>query len=103
ECQHLGRGNLISYLKNSLKCILIFCWNFGVLFDLHFSWYPYHSVVMGLGVFCFYIKTDHIEEVAKKAGEAGGVLKTEVFENHWDGKELLVEDPNGYKFAFYQK
>lgn len=51
----------------------------------------------------FYIKTDDIEAVAEKIRNAGGTLKSEIFENKWDGKELLVEDPSGYKFAFYQK
>ena len=51
----------------------------------------------------FYIKATDIDLVARKVTEAGGVLKSEVFDNKWNARELLVEDPNGYKFAFYQK
>lgn len=81
-------------------------------FDLHYVLYttepaPAYQYITepqkyGHGVL-FYIKTDNIAIVAEKIRDAGGVLKTEVFTNHWNGQELLVEDPNGYKFAFYQK
>ena len=55
----------------------------------------------GQGVI-FYIETTDIARVAQHIPEAGGVLKSSIFENKWDCKELLAEDPNGYKFAFYQ-
>ena len=55
----------------------------------------------GQGVI-FYIETTDIEQVAQKISEAGGTLKSSIFENKWNCRELLAEDPNGYKFAFYQ-
>ena len=41
-------------------------------------------------------------QVAEQISEAGGTLKSPIFDNRWDCRELLAEDPNGYKFAFYQ-
>ncbi len=55
----------------------------------------------GQGVI-FYIETTDIEQVAERISEAGGTLKSSIFDNKWDCRELLAEDPNGYKFAFYQ-
>jgi len=50
----------------------------------------------------FYVEVDSIEEIYKLILPAGGKLKSEIFDNDWNAKELLFEDPNGYKFAFYQ-
>lgn len=55
----------------------------------------------GQGVI-FYIETTDLESVFGKMKETGGVLKSSIFENKWGCKEFLAEDPNGYKFAFYQ-
>lgn len=80
-------------------------------FDLHyilnssepFEEYKYIAVPehYGQGVI-FYIETNNINQVAEKVPGAGGILKSSVFDNKWGCKELLVEDPSGYKFAFYQ-
>lgn len=56
----------------------------------------------GQGVI-FYIGTSDIKEAYKKVGAAKGTIKTEIFQNHWNAKEFLFEDPNGYKFAMYQE
>ncbi len=84
--------------------------SFGA-FDLHyilnttepFEAYKYITVPesYGQGV-VFYVETTDINHVAQKLPEAGGMLKSEIFENKWSCLELLTEDPNGYKFAFYQ-
>jgi uncharacterized glyoxalase superfamily protein PhnB len=80
-------------------------------FDLHyilntsepFEEYKYIAAPehYGQGVI-FYIETSDIKQVMEKIPEAGGTLKSSIFDNKWGSKELLTEDPNGYKFAFYQ-
>jgi predicted enzyme related to lactoylglutathione lyase len=80
-------------------------------FDLHyilntaepFAEYAYITTPnnYGQGVI-FYIETNDIESVFIKVKEAGGITKSSIFENKWGGREFLTEDPNGYKFAFYQ-
>ena len=50
----------------------------------------------------FYIEADNLQQTKTLIEIAGGSIISDVFENTWDCKELLVEDPNGYKFAFYQ-
>ena len=49
----------------------------------------------------FYIESDDIEASHDQVKSLGGLLKTDVFQNHWGSKEFLFEDPNGYKFAIY--
>ena len=80
-------------------------------FDLHYILYtsePFEEYMYiaepngyGQGVI-FYVETTDIESVLIKIKEAGGAIKSSIFENKWGCKELLAEDPNGYKFAFYQ-
>lgn len=80
-------------------------------FDLHyilaesepFEEYKYITTpgLYGQGVI-FYIETVDIRAVAEITPEAGGTLKSPIFKNNWGCSELLMEDPNGYKFAFYQ-
>lgn len=79
-------------------------------FDLHyilntsepFEEYKYiTSGPYGQGII-FYIETLDIEVVFSKISEVGGTVRSSIFENKWDCKEFLAEDPNGYKFAFYQ-
>ena len=50
----------------------------------------------------FYIEVEDLERAYKKVQNAGGVVKTDIKNNHWECKEFLFEDPNGYKFAFYK-
>ena len=80
-------------------------------FDLHyilntsepFQEYKYIATPDGYGQgVIFYVETTNIESVFARIKEAGGVAKSTIFENKWDCKEFLMEDPNGYKFAFYQ-
>ncbi len=81
-------------------------------FDLHyilnttepFEEYKYiaHPTQYGQGVI-FYIETSDIELASQKILDAGGTLKSSVFKNNWNCREFLAEDPNGYKFAFYQE
>lgn len=80
-------------------------------FDLHFilnTTEPFESYKyiaepkhFGQGVI-FYIETDTIREDQELISSIGGIVKAEVFQNHWGYEELLFEDPNGYKFALYQ-
>lgn len=80
-------------------------------FDLHyildttepFEEYKYIALSeqYGQGVI-FYIETNDIEQVAERIPDAGGTLKSPIFDNKWNCRELLAEDPNGYNFAFYQ-
>jgi predicted enzyme related to lactoylglutathione lyase len=80
-------------------------------FDLHFilntsepfEGYKYiaNSKDYGQGII-FYIETEDIQKASEMIPKAGGELKSEIFDNLWDCKELLFEDPNGYKFALYQ-
>jgi predicted enzyme related to lactoylglutathione lyase len=80
-------------------------------FDLHyilntaepFQEYMYIATPNGYGQgLIFYIETNNIESALSKIQEAGGAIKSSIFENKWGCKEFLAEDPNGYKFAFYQ-
>lgn len=50
----------------------------------------------------FYIETDNIEETFDLVKKAGGKIQSEIKENHWECRELLFEDPNGYKYAVYE-
>lgn len=80
-------------------------------FDLHFildSTEPQDSYRYiakpgnyGQGVI-FYLETENISVTQQQITDAGGTVKAPVFDNHWGCKELLFEDPNGYKFAVYQ-
>ena len=81
-------------------------------FDLHFildstepcKAYKYISVPQGYGQgIIFYIETKDIAQAKIIIEKAGGITKTNIFENHWGYLELLFEDPNGYKFALYQE
>ncbi|HRH24236.1 MAG TPA: hypothetical protein PK109_01430 [Candidatus Paceibacterota bacterium] len=80
-------------------------------FDLHyilntsepFEAYTYIAVSGSYGQGAiFYVETTDINELVERIPAAGGTLKSEVFQNKWNCRELLTEDPNGYKFAFYQ-
>lgn len=50
----------------------------------------------------FYVETSNIEQAIIKVANAGGALKTGIFDNKWECREFLFEDPNGYKFSVYQ-
>lgn len=50
----------------------------------------------------FYIETENLEDTRNLIEQAGGTIISDIFDNKWNCKELLIEDPNGYKFAFYQ-
>lgn len=50
----------------------------------------------------FYIEVNNIQELYNLLTGLKAIIKTEIFDNKWDAKELLFEDPNGYKFAVYQ-
>jgi uncharacterized glyoxalase superfamily protein PhnB len=49
----------------------------------------------------YYIETTDLEKTKTAIKEAGGKIIADIFSNHWGCQELLTEDPNGYKFAFY--
>ncbi len=68
-----------------------------------FEGYRYITIPQsyGQGVI-FYLETDNIAEAENKILTSGGTIKAPTFNNLWDCKELLFEDPNGYKFALYQ-
>jgi predicted enzyme related to lactoylglutathione lyase len=51
----------------------------------------------------FYIETEDIEKSHDLILKANGIVKMDIFKNLWNCKELLFEDPNGYKFALYQE
>jgi len=50
----------------------------------------------------FYIEVSEIEEFLVLVQKAGGIIKSQIKDNHWECREFLFEDPNGYKFAAYQ-
>ena len=49
----------------------------------------------------FYVEVEDIEKAYELVKNNGGILKTQIFENHWECSEFLFEDFNGFKFAFY--
>ena len=51
----------------------------------------------------FYAQINDLENAAEKIKDAGGMIKADIYKNHWGGEEFLLEDPNGYKFALYRK
>ena len=55
----------------------------------------------GQGVI-FYIEVADIYKAKAAVIAAGGTVKADIFENKWGCKELLFEDPDGYKFSLYQ-
>lgn len=80
-------------------------------FELHyilntsepFSDYHYIANPIGYGQgIIFYIETSDLIQIKKQIKDAGGTIVSDIFENKWNCLELLIEDPNGYKFAFYQ-
>ena len=81
-------------------------------FELHyvlntsepFKEYEYIATPNGYGQgVIFYIETTDLQKISEQIPQAGGALKSPIFKNKWDCNELLAEDPNGYKFAFYQE
>lgn len=56
----------------------------------------------GQGVI-FYIEAEDLEKAEQLIVSCGGIVKADIFNNHWGCQELLFEDPNGYKFALYQE
>ena len=80
-------------------------------FDLHFilssselfSEYNYvaNSESFGGGIL-FYFAVSDIESFYELIELSGGVIKSPIKKNHWDAKEFLFEDPNGYKFVAYK-
>ena len=48
------------------------------------------------------MEVESLEQTKQNVEQAGGIIKADVFENHWGYLELLFEDPIGYKFAVYQ-
>lgn len=85
--------------------------NFGS-FDLHFILsstepsedYQYIALDKNRGSGnIFYIECDNIEQDFQNVKMAGGIIKTSIFNNHWNCLEFLFEDFNGYKFCLYQE
>jgi len=54
------------------------------------------------GAAIFYSEVDNINELFKNIESTKGKILSEIYNNHWGASEFLCEDPNGYKFAFYQ-
>lgn len=54
------------------------------------------------GAAVFYIEVDNIDKLHQQIIFSGGTIKSGIYNNHWGAREFLCEDPNGYKFAFYQ-
>lgn len=50
----------------------------------------------------FYTEVENIEDAFEKVKSAGGNIKSDIKPNHWECREFMFEDPNGYKFVFYQ-
>ncbi|MEP7103929.1 MAG: VOC family protein [Candidatus Dojkabacteria bacterium] len=81
--------------------------NFGMHFVLEtkepFEDYKYiaENHDRGMGII-FYIEVDDIEAYYQLIENSGGKIKARIFSNMWEAKELLFEDPNGYKIALYQ-
>lgn len=50
----------------------------------------------------FYIEVESINDLFIKIRSSKGKIKSEIYNNHWGAAEFLCEDPDGYKFAFYQ-
>jgi len=57
-----------------------------------------HEFYKKLGAEIRELEDDKVKELIV---QAGGLIKAGVFENLWNCKEILFEDPNGYKFALY--
>ncbi|MEX0896362.1 MAG: VOC family protein [Patescibacteria group bacterium] len=81
-------------------------------FELHFILrsaestkdYQYITEVKNCGQgIIFYIQTTDIDGAKELIEKHGGVIKSPIFTNHWNCRELLFEDPNGYKFAVFQE
>ncbi len=49
-----------------------------------------------------YLEVNSIQESLETVKNAEGKIVTAIKENWWDGIEFLFEDPNGFKFVFYQ-
>lgn len=50
----------------------------------------------------FYSEVDSLNDLFIKIKSSTGRIKSEIYNNHWGAAEFLCEDPDGYKFAFYQ-
>lgn len=50
----------------------------------------------------FYVEVEDIEGFYNIIQSSNGSSKSQIFDNKWGAKELLIEDNNGYKFAVYQ-
>lgn len=81
-------------------------------FDLHFILnttepFPNYTYIAEPGAYgqgvIFYIEVDDIVKAKNSVIAAGATIKADIFDDLWDCKELLFEDPNGYKFALYQE
>lgn len=80
-------------------------------FDLHFilettepfAEYQYITERNGRGQGAlFYVGVDSIEDFFQELINKGLKTVTPIIPNHWDSKEFLIEDPDGYKLVFYQ-
>lgn len=68
-----------------------------------FAEYQYATKPEGRGQgILFYVETDEIDALHKKLTESKQPVKSPVKENMWQGKEFLVEDPDGIKIVVYQ-
>lgn len=59
------------------------------------------SVGRGRGVL-LYVEVADLERLRSRTLEAGSRRVTEIQDNHWGGREVLFEDPDGYCVVAYQ-
>lgn len=50
----------------------------------------------------FYVEVEDLEYLQSLIEPSGGSLITQIQLNHWNCREFLFEDPNGFKFVAYK-
>lgn len=64
--------------------------------------YRYVSIDRNRGAgILFYAQSESLEKSYSEVKSAGGTIKSPISKNHWDMREFLFEDPNGFKFVVY--
>jgi catechol-2,3-dioxygenase len=64
--------------------------------------YKYSSKgILGQGAL-MYVGSSNIVKTRELILKSSPSKVTEIVDNHWESKEFLFEDPNGYKFVVYE-
>lgn len=58
------------------------------------------DVAVGQGVTLSFTWTGSVDEIADRIRAAGGKVLDGPIDRPWNARELVVEDPNGYRFSF---